>query len=109
MIVSEKNVEASLRYLAEDPHPIALARKDLTDAENSYEELRAEVYLQQSGTIAEREAATLIDVRLLRAKEAVTKAAFQVERHKARLKAADMLIEVWRTENANARAAERVR
>ena len=108
-IVSEKNVSTALHYLAEDPHPIALARKDLTDAENSYEELRAEVYLQQSGTIAERQAATLIDVRLLRAKEAVTNAAFQVERHKARLKAAEMLIEIFRTENANARAAERVR
>lgn len=108
-IVSEKNVEASLRYLAEDPHPIALARKDLTDAENWYEATWAEVYLRQIGTVGEREAETRIHSKVTEARNAVTEAAFQVERHKARLNAASMLIEVWRTENANARAAERVR
>lgn len=108
-IVSEKNVSTALTYLAEDPHPIALARKDLTDAETVYERLRAAVYLDQTGTVGEREAATLLDRDVGVAKDAITEAAFQVERHKARLKAAEMLLEIWRTENANARAAERIR
>lgn len=109
MIVSEKNVSTALTYLAEDPHPIALARKDLTDAENWYEAIWAEIYLLQIGTVGEREAQTRIDGRVTEARNAVTEAAFQVERHKARLKAAEMLVDVWRTENANIRAAERVR
>lgn len=108
-IVSEGNVSTALKYMAEDPHPIALARKDLTDAENSLEECRAEVYLQQIGTVAEREAHTVIDIQVQERKQIVTEAAFQVERHKARLRAAEMLLEIWRTENANARAAERIR
>jgi hypothetical protein len=108
-IVSEANVSAALKYLADDPHPIALARKDLTDAENEYERLRAAVYLTQTGTVGEREAATLLDRDVGVAKDAITEAAFGVERHKARLKAAEMLLEIWRTENANARAAERIR
>jgi hypothetical protein len=108
-IVSEKNVSTALTYMAEDPHPVALARKDLTDAENEYESIRAKVYLEQSGTVAEREAATLLDRRVSVAKEAVAEAAFGVDRHRARLRAAEMLIDIFRTENANARAAERVR
>jgi hypothetical protein len=108
-IVSEGNVSAALRYLADDPHPIALARKDLTDAENDYERLRAAVYLKQTGTVGDREAATLLDKGVLMAKDAIAEAAFNVDRHKQRLKAAEMLIEIFRTENANARAAERVR
>jgi hypothetical protein len=108
-IVSEKNVSTALTYMAEDPHPIALARKDLTDTENEYERLRAAVYLDQTGTVGEREAATLIDKDVCRAKDLITEAAFSVDRHKQRLKAAEMLLEIWRTENANARAAERIR
>jgi hypothetical protein len=108
-IVSEKNVSTALTYLAEDPHPIALARKDLTDAENAFEVVRASIYLEQSGTVAEREAATALNTQIIKAKAIVADAAFQVERHKARMRAAEMLIDVWRSENANIRIAERVR
>jgi hypothetical protein len=108
-IVSEKNVSTALTFMAEDPHPMALARKDLTDAENEYERVRAKVYLEQRGTVAEREAATTLDRRVSTAKEAIAEAAFGVDRYKARLNAAQMLCDIWRTENANARAAERVR
>jgi hypothetical protein len=108
-IVSEGNVSTALRYLSEDPHPIALARKDLTDAENAFEVVRASIYLEQSGTVAEREAATTLSAHVIKAKGHIVDASFQVDRHKARLKAAEMLIEIFRTENANARAAERVR
>jgi hypothetical protein len=108
-IVSEKNVSTALSYLAADPHPFALARKDLTDAENQYERVRAKVYLEQTGTVGEREAATMLDEQVRSTKDAIAEAAFQVDRHRARLKAAEMLLEIFRTENANARAAERVR
>lgn len=109
MIVTEKNVSTALAYMATDPHPVALARKDLTDAENEYERVRASVYLEQTGTVGEREAATVLDEQVRLAKAAIADAEFQVDRHKARLKAAEMLLEIWRTENANARAAERIR
>jgi hypothetical protein len=109
MIVSDKNVSDALTYLADDPHPIALARKDLTDAENEFERVRAAVYLEQTGTVGEREAGCELDSRVGGAKAAITEAAFALDRHRARMRAAEMLIEVWRSENANVRAAERVR
>ena len=109
MIVSEDTVHKALQYLADDPHPIALARKDLTDAENRYEQIRAAVYLEQAGTVDERKSSCEIDGRVGDAKAAVAEAALALDRHRARVRAAEMLIEVWRSENANIRAAERVR
>ena len=110
MIVSEKNVSDALAYLAIDPHPVALARKDLTDSENAREERFAVLYrFQNQGSIKDRECAVEIDTTYQDLKAAEAAAEFELERHKARIRAAEMLIEVWRSENANARVAERVR
>jgi hypothetical protein len=109
MIVSEKNVSDALAYLAQDPHPIALARKDVTDAENASKETFAQAFLSAGGSVAAKESAATIDPCVIAAKDEEAEAILQLERHKARVKAAEMLIEVWRSENANVRAAERVR
>ena len=109
MIVSERNISDALTYLADDPHPVAVARKELTDAENEKERIYAEVYLEQTGSIKDKEAATDADPRVVRAREGIGAAQLGLERHKARIRAAEMILEIWRTENANARAAERVR
>lgn len=110
MIVSDKNVSDALAYLAIDPHPIALARKDLTDAENEKEKIWAEVYCgQNTGSIRDRESTCELDQRVIDCRRDVAQHSFELERHKARIRAAEMLIECWRSENANARAAEKVR
>ena len=109
-IVSEKNVSDALSYLAIDPHPLALARKDVTDAENEVKFAHANALLNsdaKSSDLRRAEADADVSVEDLRTHEAA--AILELERHKARVKAAEMLIEVWRTENANIRAAERVR
>lgn len=109
MIVSDDNIHDALAYLAIDPHPIALAKKDLTDAENEKEKTYAEVYGGQSGSIRDKEMATDADSRIVECRVRISEMALALERHKARVRAAEMLIEVWRSENANARAAERIR
>jgi hypothetical protein len=109
MIVSERNVSDALAYLSQDPHPLALARKDVTDAENNAKRAYAEAFITATGSVDARRAAAEIDPLVATAKEGEGEAMLAHERHKARVKAAEMLIEVWRTENANIRAAERVR
>lgn len=110
MIVTDKNVSDALAYLAIDPHPIALARKDVTDAENARKAKFAETYrLVNGATVKDRESSVECDVAYRFLVDAESEALFELERHKARTRAAEMLIEVWRSENANARAAERVR
>ena len=109
MIVTDKNISTALEYLAIDPHPVALARKETVDAENRCKELFARAYLGGDGSIDARKATAEIDGEYVKAKEVEAQAILNLERARARSRAAEMLIEVWRSENANARAAERVR
>jgi hypothetical protein len=109
MIVSDKNVSDALTYLADDPHPLALARKDLTDAENLKKQVYAECFLMAEGSIEVRKAHAETNERYIDARNNEADAILELERHKARTRAAEMLLEIWRSENANVRAAERVR
>jgi hypothetical protein len=110
MIVTDKNVTDALAYLSQDPHPVALAKKDLTDAENRREKIFAELFRAcNDKTVREKETFVETCPTYREAKDEESEAAMEHERHRARVRAAEMLIEVWRSENANARAAERVR
>ena len=109
MIVNDDTVSKALQYLAIDPHPVALARKDLTDAENEKERVFAEIYATQDGSIKDRETACERHAGVRDARKAMGAALFEVDRHRARVRAAEMLISVWQSENANMRASERVR
>ena len=110
MIVSEKNVSDALSYLADDPHPVAEARHRLTVAETNAKTIYSRLILASScSTVATKEAEAMQDVDYLQAKSEEASALLDLERHKARVKAADMLISVWQSEGANIRAAERVR
>jgi hypothetical protein len=109
MIVTDDNISKALSYLAEDPHPVARARHDLTLAKNAKEALFAALYSKAEGTVRDKECAIERAEAYQTHKTAEAEAEFVLERHKARTRAAEMLIEVWRSENANARAAERVR
>ena len=109
MIVADDTVEKALAYLAIDPHPIALARKDVMDAENMSKEKFAAAVLGAEGSVAMKEAQANTNDEFRAAKCVEADAVMEHERHRARVKAAEMIIEVWRSENANARAAERVR
>ena len=108
-IVSEKNVSDALAYLAIDPHPVALARKYVTDSENKCKETFASAFLVASGSVDARRATAEINADYMAAKKEAADDILELERHRSRIRAAEMLIETWRTENANARAAERVR
>lgn len=109
MIVSDRNVSDALTYLSDDPHPLARARHELTLAENKTKEAFAEAFLDAEGSVDARKSAAELSEIYVSAKSAEADAQLSFERHRSRVKAAEMIIEVWRSENANVRAAERVR
>jgi hypothetical protein len=109
MIVSDQNVSDALTYLADNPHPIAIARKAVTDAENAAKHAFAKAFLSAEGAVEARRAKAETSDEYQEAKANESAAILDFETHKARCRAAEMLIEIWRSENANARAAERVR
>ena len=109
MIVSDATVEKALAYLADDPHPLAVAKFNLTAAENKTRETYARLFLETSGTVKERESQVETLQEYIDCKSAEADCVLEYERHRSRQKAADTICDIWRTDNANARAAERVR
>jgi hypothetical protein len=109
MIVSERNVSDALAYLADDPHPVAQAKHALTIAENECKRIWSICFLEADGSVDARKAKAETDLNYQEAKEIEARAVLELERHRSRVKAAEMLLEIFRTENANVRAAERIR
>lgn len=110
MAVSDQNVTTALTYLSADPHPLAVARFNLTVAENKSRETFAKLFLGSNATTNDaKKASAESHSDYVSAKQSEAECVLELERHRSRTKAADMLLEVWRTENANARAAERIR
>jgi hypothetical protein len=109
MIVADDTVSKALAYLADDPHPLALARKYLTDAETASKRVYAQAFLDAEGSVDARKAQAEISNGYQLAKANESNAVLELERHKSRSRAAEMIIEMWRSEQANVRAAERVR
>lgn len=109
MIVADDTVSKALAYLADDPHPIALARKAVEDTEAASKRAYAAAFLSVNGPVKERECYAETETNHIAAKAEEAEAIQEHERHKARVKAAENIISVWQSENANARAAERVR
>lgn len=109
MIVSDDILSKALAYLAEDPHPLANAQKAELFAEKEKNEVFAQIYLAAEGTAKERESVVLVNSVYKAALEAEIETQGDVFRHKRRTDAAEKIISVWQSENANARAAERVR
>lgn len=109
MIADDGKVEVALSYLNMDPHPLALARKDVTDAENKARQAYARAFLKAEGSVEARKAIAETSPDYMAAKNDESHAALEFERHRARVKGAEMMISCWQTESANARVAERVR
>ncbi len=107
MIVSEKNVSDALTYLAEGGSANAEAAH--LAAEREREKRGAQVYLDAKGSVEERKMRVIVDneYQVLLGDEIAAKV--DLTRAKSRERGADKICEIWRTEHANARAAERVR
>lgn len=108
MIVTDQNVEAALAFLA-DADAAGEAIYKMTKAENRSKQTFARLYLSYSGPVEERKARALCNPEAMEMADQEAEASRDLERYKARRKEAEMLIELYRTEAANARAAERIR
>ena len=109
MIVDDRKVEIALDYLNADPAPVALARKEVTDAENECKRCWAKAYLEAQGSVEYRKAKAETDAGYNGAQDEYAEAVRKLENERSRVRGAEMLIEAWRTEQSNIRAAERLR
>ena len=107
--ITEQMVSDALAYLAIEPHPVAIAKGELTRCENAKRTLRSKAFLAAQGSVAERQATSDCDRDYLTACDAEAEAVQDYENMRAKINWANTTIETWRTENANQRAAERLR
>ena len=106
-IVSEKNVSDALTYLAEGGS--ADSEASHLAAERKRDRREAEVFLSVKGSVEERKMRVRMDDEFGDLQHSADQAKADLTRAKAREKGAGQICDIWRTENANARSAERIR
>ena len=109
MIIKDDHVESALAYLNERPHPLSRALLSVTQAENNAKRCFARAFLAATGTEFARKAQAETSEEYIRAKDAEAAAIEQLQDHREQKNGAEFLIECWRTEQSNIRAAEKVR
>lgn len=109
-LVTDDMVSAALTYLSTSTMDSAKAKADRVMAEHRRKRVRAQLILDSDQTTAamreaDAEASDAYGIACMAERDAVERD----EYHRAARIKADAIIEAWRTENANIRAAEKVR
>jgi hypothetical protein len=107
-VVSEGDLSIALAYMGdEEGYPVAVF--NLRKAENAVSRLHAELFLSSNQTTVDAKKASVeINPRYIAAKDYEAHCELELEQHRARLRKATALPDIWRTESANARNAEKV-
>lgn len=100
---NERRVERALDFLCRTDQPYAQATARLAAAELRVKQAREIAFLEAEGTQGERAARALCSDGVREASEALEKAIEQKELLKAQRTTATVVIEVWRSLNANQR------
>ena len=108
MIVTEDQMHAAVAVI-NDADGTAEVHFQATMAENYAKETFAKIFLSYTGAVEERKARATCNPETMEAKALEAEALRSLERRKADLRSAELIVEIWRTENANARAVERIR
>lgn len=109
-LVTEEMMGAALQFLSENTMATAKAKADRVMAEYARKRCRARLIVESNQTsFAMKEASAEASEAYLQACQFEADAVERDEYFRAARAKAEAIIEAWRTENANIRAAERVR
>ena len=103
-MIDEERVEKALEYLRDSSTEYGKQAGAIKAAEHMIKQHRALAFIDASGTVAEREAKAQSDANVFRYQEELEDAEVAFRTIMARRKAAELLIEVWRTQSASNRA-----
>jgi len=102
-LINESRVEKSLHYLLDTDFPCAEAKVNAERWKYVSDRKKAHVVLTESGTIQEKNAKADIDKDVIAAEDEYFKCLQEFEQMSAKRKTEQLVIEVWRTEQANLR------
>ena len=103
-MIDNDQVEKALFYIRDVAPRAGQLAGAVKEAEARRKASMAISFLQATGTVAEREARSRTDTAVIKAYSDYCESVAAYETIKLNIKASEMLIEVWRTENSNRRA-----
>ena len=108
VLVPDDLVQSAFDWLHDNSKPAAAAKAARVRAEYKTKQVKARVFLESEGTVAEREAKALASDRYDEAVVAEIDAVEKDEFHRNQRSKAEAIIESWRTEQSNLRAMTKV-
>jgi hypothetical protein len=103
-MINADRLQKVLTYLAETDEPAARAKSLVTGLEESLKSIRADQFLQAKGTNGEREAFALSSQAYKDHIEKIKDATYDYEVMRNKRTTAVLIVEVWRSEQANRRS-----
>ena len=104
MNISDDRLQKSLTYLSETDEPAAKARALVKALEQRRKTVKAFVFLSSSGTMAEKEAKAYASPEYEEVTEAIENAVADSELYFNKRSTESLIVEVWRTTQANRRS-----
>lgn len=101
--ITLEKVEAAMQFLAENDEPYAIAVADLESCDIRRKRVRARVFIESEGTVAERNAEAEVNPDTEAADDAYASALLRKETLKAKRQRAELVIDLWRTLEASRR------
>lgn len=108
MLVADELVQRAFDWLIENSETSAQAKAARIRAEHALKRVKAQQFLSNKGTIAERDAKAIASQEYDDAVEAECAAVETDEFHKNQRNKAIAIIEAWRTEQSNMRAMGKI-
>lgn len=102
-MIKESQIEAAMQYLAKTDEPIAQTKGLVKSLEYRLKVQKAVSFLRSEGTIAEREARSLVDETYQAMIEEYKNAVIDFETLSAKRERAVLTLDVWRTEESSRR------
>jgi hypothetical protein len=105
-MISDDRMEKALRFLAETDDELAEAEADLLRAEKLVEKVTDKIFLTSDGSVADRKARASVSSELAPLEESQIQALVKHRQIKAKRDTEKLVIEVWRTYQANRRMGQ---
>ena len=103
-MIKDEQVEHALFFIRDHAKKAGQLAGAVKEAESRRKSAMAIAFLQATGTVAERDARSRTDSAVVVAYHDYCESIAEYEQLKLEIRACEMLIEVWRTENSNRRA-----
>lgn len=102
-MINENRVEAAVNFHRDNAERHGQLKGAVSFYEYKFKRAKAAAFLEASGTVAEREAKALLTDAVKDAAQDLRDMIAEETELRDKLKAADLTIEVWRSQNANQR------